>query len=202
LKVELIEKKFPDNLIKTRRGSFGKELIYVETPEYIRRLNEIFSYNWTWVIQNVIREGDCVTVQGCLRAWSMEKMAFGGAIVKRNKKTGEIINYADDLKSAASDALKKACSLYGIGLHLWDEIDDEVPRVEEKTDINKLNHEDRVSRTIDAFVKYNIGRDELEKSVNKPDISWTEKEFLFFREQIKKAIKSKGNYQLEVMRDE
>jgi hypothetical protein len=42
----------------------------------------------------------------------------GGSSITRNRETGEVVSLADDLKAAATDALKKACSLLGIGLHL------------------------------------------------------------------------------------
>jgi hypothetical protein len=46
-------------------------------------------------------------------------MAFGGSDIKRKKESGEVICLADDLKAAATDSLKKAASLLGLGLHLY-----------------------------------------------------------------------------------
>jgi hypothetical protein len=40
-------------------------------------------------------------------------------MITKAKETGEIISLADDLKAAATDALKKAATLLGVGLHLY-----------------------------------------------------------------------------------
>lgn len=37
-----LEKPFPEELIKTRKGAFGKELSFIEAVHYIRRLNDAF----------------------------------------------------------------------------------------------------------------------------------------------------------------
>jgi hypothetical protein len=48
--------------------------------------------------------------------------------VTTNTQTGEIISIADDLKAAATDALKKAASLLGVGLSLYSDAPTEAPR--------------------------------------------------------------------------
>ena len=40
---ELLEAPFPDEEIRTREGTFGKELAYAEVHNYIARLNEAFA---------------------------------------------------------------------------------------------------------------------------------------------------------------
>ena len=47
------------------------------------------------------------------------KSQFGSSRITRAKETGDIISLADDLKAAATDALKKAATLLGVGLHLY-----------------------------------------------------------------------------------
>ena len=44
---QIIEKEFDKSLIKTRKGRSGNRLSYIETPEYIKRLNLAFDYNWS-----------------------------------------------------------------------------------------------------------------------------------------------------------
>jgi hypothetical protein len=51
----------------------------------------------------------------------MIKSQFGSSRVTRARETGEIVSLADDLKSAATDALKKCATLLGVGLHLYAE---------------------------------------------------------------------------------
>jgi len=116
---ELLEAAFPDHLIRTRPGTHGKALAYVEGPEYIRRLNAVFEADWSFeIVEHSILDSE-VVVLGKLRANGVEKSAFGGSSITRNRDTGESVSLADDLKAAATDALKKACSLCGIGLHLY-----------------------------------------------------------------------------------
>jgi hypothetical protein len=121
MKRDVIERPFERELVRTRRGNFGAALSYVEGPEYIRRLNEAFDGMWSFeVVEYQILERD-VIVLGRLQAGGVVKVAFGGASIKRGAQTNESLNLADDLKAAATDALKKACSLLGIGLHLYAE---------------------------------------------------------------------------------
>lgn len=119
MKRDIIERPFEKEQIRTRRGNFGAALSYVEGPEYIRRLNEAFDGMWSFeVVEYQILERD-VIVLGRLQAEGVVKVAFGGASIKRHAQTNETLNLADDLKAAATDSLKKACSLLGIGLHLY-----------------------------------------------------------------------------------
>ena len=46
-------------------------------------------------------------------------MAFGSKEIERRKDTKAIISLGDDLKAASTDALKKASSLFGVGLYLY-----------------------------------------------------------------------------------
>lgn len=117
---EFVEMEFPESSIKTRKGSFGNELSYVETADYIRRLNMVFDYAWSFEVLDERIEGGFVIVKGKLTAGQdVVKEQFGTSQVTISKKTGEMTQVGDDFKSAASDALKKCCSLLGIGLHLY-----------------------------------------------------------------------------------
>ena len=117
---QLLEQPFAKELLKTRKGTFGKPFTYVEGAEYIRRLNDAFEGDWSFEIvehQNLNSE---VVVLGKLTCEGVTKMAFGGSKITVNRE-GELGSLADDLKAAATDALKKASSLLGVGLHLYSE---------------------------------------------------------------------------------
>ena len=114
-----LEKPFPTEIIKTRKGAFGKDLSFVEAVHYIRRLNDAFESGWSWKIVSHEINGSEVIVHGVLEGGGQAKHAFGGSAITTNETTGEIISVSDDLKAAATDALKKACSLFGIGLELY-----------------------------------------------------------------------------------
>jgi len=116
----MLEKPFAADQIRTRRGGFGeKPLAYVAGHEYVRRLNEALDAEWSFeIVEYRILDAE-VVVLGKLVAGAVQKSAFGGSAITRNRDTGEVVSLADDLKAAATDALKKACSLLGIGLHLY-----------------------------------------------------------------------------------
>ena len=131
---EIIEKEFDKSLIKTRKGRSGISLSYVETPEYIRRLNEIFDYQWSFEIQEERIESGFVIVRGKLTAEGVSKTQYGSSQITTAKQTGEIVSIGDDFKAACSDSLKKCSSLFGIGLHLYDNGNGNGSRSKDKSD--------------------------------------------------------------------
>ena len=119
MKRDVLERPFDSALVKTRKGNFGRELSYVPAKHYIERLNESFDGGWHFevVLHEVLH--DEVLVLGQLKAGGITKQAFGGSQITKNKTTGDILSVADDAKAAATDSLKKAASLFGVGLHLY-----------------------------------------------------------------------------------
>ena len=116
---QIIEQEFDKSLIKTRKGRSGNRLSYIETPEYIKRLNLAFDYNWSFEIEEERVESGFIVVRGRLTAEGISKSQFGTSQITLSKDTGEVVAIGDDYKAAGSDALKKCASLLGIGLHLY-----------------------------------------------------------------------------------
>jgi len=116
-----LEAPFPAELVKTRPGAFGDQLNYIEAVHYIRRLNQAYDGGWSFEIVSHQVEKKEVFVVGKLLAAGVIKMAFGSSDITRRKDDGEIVCLGDDLKAASTDALKKAASLLGLGLSLYDE---------------------------------------------------------------------------------
>ena len=118
---EILEKHFGSEQIKQREGNFGKMLDYIEGHSVIQRLNDAFDADWSFTIirYDIFRETDEVLVQGELKAGNVVKMQFGSSKITHARKNGDIISIGDDLKAAATDALKKAATLFGVGLHLY-----------------------------------------------------------------------------------
>ena len=116
---QIIEQEFDKSLIKTRKGRSGNRLSYIEVPEYIKRLNMAFDYNWSFDIEEEKIESGFVIVRGRLTAEGISKTQFGTSQITLAKDTGEVVSIGDDHKAAGSDALKKCASLFGIGLHLY-----------------------------------------------------------------------------------
>jgi hypothetical protein len=48
------------------------------------------------------------------------KAAFGSSRITRDNRSGKAVALGDDLKAATTDALKKAATLLGVGLYLYD----------------------------------------------------------------------------------
>jgi len=118
---ELLEKPFDPSQIKQREGSFGKILDYIEGHAVINRLNDAFDANWSFAIlkNEILKETDEVVVIGELRAGDIVKTQFGSSRITKARESGEMVSLADDLKAAATDAIKKCASLMGVGLHLY-----------------------------------------------------------------------------------
>jgi len=120
---ELLEQEFDSSQIKTRKGNYGKKIDYIETAAVIKRLNDAIDGEWSFEIVEHIIQDDDVAVLGKLSTNGVMKMQWGSRKIGRNSRTGAIICLGDDLKSAASDSLKKTASLLGCGLHLYTEDD-------------------------------------------------------------------------------
>ncbi len=107
--------------IKTRPGRSGQALSYIEGHAVVRRLNEAFGGDWDFrVLQHEVGQQE-VIVLAELKAGGVIKHAFGGSELTRTKDGAKLVSAADDLKAAATDALKKAATLFGVGLHLYGE---------------------------------------------------------------------------------
>jgi hypothetical protein len=135
----LLEKPFEPNQVKQRQGNFGHILDYVEGHAIIARLNDAFEGNWSFELINhwILKETDEVLVLGKLTAEEATKMAFGSKAIARNKETETILSLGDDLKAASTDALKKAASLFGVGLYLY-------------SDSKATEKEERPTKTLDS----------------------------------------------------
>lgn len=129
---EILERPFNKEQIKQRKGNFGDIIDYVETHAVIQRLNDAFDGQWSFEVLTQERDSSQVIVLGRLSAEGVSKSQFGCSSITTNSKTGEVISLGDDYKAAASDALKKCASLFGVGLHLYGAGKDE-----QQTDINK-----------------------------------------------------------------
>ena len=117
MKKEILCKPFTPDQIKTRPGQHGKVLSYIETHAVIARLNEGCDAWGFELVKDEIVEDEVIVV-GKLVADGVIKMAFGGATITRDRE-GRIVDLGDTHKAAASDALKKAASLLGVGLELY-----------------------------------------------------------------------------------
>ena len=119
----------PGDAIKIRNdaGTGGKDLSYVGHPDYTRRLDRMFPFAWDFRTEVVGLTDTTVGVKGSLSI----TLADGRVITRENYGHGNInrgFPLGDAMKTACVDALKKCCSMFGIGLHLYDGDDDNASR--------------------------------------------------------------------------
>lgn len=134
--IKLIEKRIPSNLIKTRQNG-GASLKYLSGSTVIDMLNNIFDYMWSWDVEKCWIEsgygngkgGYVAHVLGTLTVY-LQKEDGSMMEIKKTASGSKVIigkiNQQDSIyKSAGTDALKKAASLFGIGLELWRDKDED-----------------------------------------------------------------------------
>jgi hypothetical protein len=128
---DAINEPTPKAEIKHRQARGGLVVRYVTLTYMVKRLNELFGHLWDFSILEQQVGKTQVWVKGELKIWlsptfSITKTAFGGSDIKFYANTENIIDIADDLKSASADSLKKCASLLGIASDIYG-------KVEEKT---------------------------------------------------------------------
>lgn len=116
---ELLDKPFDPSQIKQRPGAFGDLLDYLEGATVIQRLNDAMEGAWSFSIAEYKVDNEEVLVLGRLSHAGITKMQFGKSTITRSSKDNSIVSLGDDLKAAATDALKKCATLFGVGLHLY-----------------------------------------------------------------------------------
>ncbi len=110
-----LERPFPPELLRHRPGRNGP-LAYVPGTEIVGRLNAALDGEWSFtILQHDILEEE-VVVLGRLTAEGISKEAFGSSSITRSRDGSKVVSVGDDLKSAATDSLKKAATLLGVAL--------------------------------------------------------------------------------------
>lgn len=137
-------KKTPQKYIHTRPAKGGGTWDYV-TGGYVKKvLNLVFGWNWSFeIMDEKIMHGE-VIVKGKLTCTSngitVVKMQYGNKDIICKKGTDIPLSIGNDLKSAATDALKKCAAEIGIAADIYNKMDfNEVNvYVEPPIDINDL----------------------------------------------------------------
>lgn len=114
--IEDLAKPFPKEAIKTRIGGGGKQLSYVEGHSIIRRLNEATDNRWSFEVLNYKIEAAQMIAHVRLHIPDLDHQGREHLGVQKLNDKAE-----DMVKGAVTDALKKAATLYGIGLDLYGE---------------------------------------------------------------------------------
>lgn len=151
----------PPEHVKTRPGKGGGQWHFV-TGVYTKKvLNYVFGWLWDFQIIDKGREENQVWVQGRLTIKNEKlvpiivKEQFGGADVKFKKGTKQMLDYPNDLKAAATDALKKCASEIGIANDIYGreefkgvQAPAQKPAQAPKPNNPKVNHIDQVKKRL------------------------------------------------------
>ncbi len=129
---ETIIRRLPSEKIKQRPGGGGMTFDYVTPDTVIDILNEAFEYQWDSRIIESRREENTVIVSVEIKVWGDEgvpvvKQQFGSCDITRGLGVGEAF------KGATSDALKKAATLLGVALELYQDEPVSVPSTPRKS---------------------------------------------------------------------
>lgn len=108
---------FPRTAIKTRKGGGGKDLSYVEGHTVIHRLNEATTNTWDLEVREI------TTLQLGERTLLQARVALTIPGLGTREHIGvqaiDARGGEDLVKGVITDALKKAATLFGVGLELY-----------------------------------------------------------------------------------
>lgn len=114
-KIPELTKVFDKRLVKQRKGGGGMMLSYYSTATIIRRLNEVWQDKWAYEVKDTKQTSTAILCLGKLTSPDgISKEQWGSGDIR-----GKNPNAGDVHKTAASDALKKCATLFGVGLELY-----------------------------------------------------------------------------------
>lgn len=128
--MNLLYKRTPQRYVHERRGKGGGNFKYV-TGAYVKsQLNRFFGYDWSFKIVEFTVKGNQAIVFGRLTGnlrneqgelvTTLTREQFGRADIKTLKSDRtKALDFGNDLKAAATDALKKCASDLGIARDVY-----------------------------------------------------------------------------------
>lgn len=156
----------PKQYIKKRPAKGGGEWEYVSGAYIQKILNYTFGFLWDFEIVNEDVQFDQIVVRGRLTVKYMDsngdikpmlsKEQYGRADIKFKKDSRVALDYGNDKKAAATDALKKCASQFGIAgdIYAKDEFRDIEPPKSEYDIVKPTNALDE--KTVSALKALNI----------------------------------------------
>ena len=117
--------KTPAKAKKTRPAKGGGTWTYVSGSYMKKQLNMLFGWNWDFEIVNeqILLEAGEVVVKGTLTCRSngvtIVKMQYGNKDIMFKKGTTTPLSIGNDMKAAATDALKKCAAELGIAQDVY-----------------------------------------------------------------------------------
>lgn len=127
--LQVLLKKTPGKYVKTRPAKGGGQWEYV-TGGYVKKcLNIMFGWDWSFEIvdEKIMIESREVVVKGRLSVRSggkeIVKMQYGNKDIMFRKGTEIPLSIGNDMKAAATDALKKCAAELGIAADIYNKED-------------------------------------------------------------------------------
>lgn len=163
-----ILQKTPPKYVKKRPAKGGGTWDYV-TGGYVKKcLNLMFGWDWDFEIihQEVIC--DEVVVKGRLtcrtNGKTIVKMQFGNKDVIYKKGTKDPLSIGNDMKSAATDCLKKCAAELGIAADIYNKEDFREVNVDITSADNRVAPSEELFKKI--AMRAEIAPDEVNKTIN------------------------------------
>lgn len=139
MNLEHLVRPFSSDQVKQRTTPLGYTVDYIETSTVIIRMNEAFQGEWSFKILDHKLLEDVVVVLGELTADGITKQQFGTCELSHESEDGVLFSLGDGMKAAASDALKKCATLFGLGLQLYSVTPNTSPEGTTQTDAADKN---------------------------------------------------------------
>lgn len=167
-------KRTPANHIKTRPALGGGTWQYVSGTYVQKVLNLMFGWAWDFeIVSEIIQDGEAI-VKGRLSVntggQKIIKTQYGNKKIMKKRNTGEALSLGNDLKAAATDALKKCAAQLGIAQDVY--APDEFTEVEV---LSAEQHEYDANVLIKAVKKdiellSNVSQEIIEKAIESKNL--------------------------------
>jgi len=158
--LQLLHKETPAKYVRERPAKGGGKWKYISGGYVKKTLNLMFGFNWDFeIIEQLVMHGECI-VKGRLtvrtNGVTIIKNQFGNKdIIYRKLQDGETervpLSIGNDLKSAATDALKKCASELGIGADIYNKEEFESFQI-----VSEEEEENKYEKLKDLFNKVTI----------------------------------------------
>jgi recombination DNA repair RAD52 pathway protein len=141
--LELILKRTPEKYVRNRPAKGGGQWKYVSGGYVKKCLNLLFGFDWSFeILEQMIMHKEAI-VKGKLTINSngktIVKMQFGNKDIMYRKGTDEPLSIGNDLKSAATDALKKCAAEIGIAADIYNAEEFREVQVDTESELDKIN---------------------------------------------------------------
>lgn len=140
--LELILKRTPEKYVRNRPAKGGGQWKYVSGGYVKKCLNLLFGFDWSFeILEQMIMHKEAI-VKGKLTINSngktIVKMQFGNKDIMYKKGTEEPLSIGNDLKAAATDALKKCAAEIGIAADIYNAEEFREVSVDTETELDKI----------------------------------------------------------------